>query len=357
MGDEILHAQPHLSKPGSESTVHEKAIGRRDEFKFRGQVIPPIAHRTRDYRMIRLRINHWKNQLTDRHPKLLVLEYHRVLPEVHFNPFETVVSVRAFKTQLDRLERSYPIVPLGEAIRGIESKIKGDKVALTFDDGYEDNYNVAFPILEERGLKATFFVTTGLIGSERPQWDWEIVTNLRETNRDKVRIGKVTISKTSDESSTAFASRVIEHLKSSDLSSLQQVLEDLRENSPKGLDIESTRCMDWEEVRTLRKAGMEIGAHGVTHRSLARIDPAESFNEIVKSKEVVESKTGNSCEHFAFPFGSRLDYNQQLIDWIRKAGFKSCLLHVHGYNRESDSNFSLRRIMMCENTDARYLLG
>jgi peptidoglycan/xylan/chitin deacetylase (PgdA/CDA1 family) len=276
---------------------------------------------------------------------------------MHFNPFKSIVSVRAFKTQLERVERSYPIVPLGEAIRGIEPKIKRDKVALTFDDGYEDNYNVVFPILEEKGLKATFFVSTDFIGSGRPQWDWEILTNLRETNRDKVRVGKVTIAKTSDESSTAFAFRVIEHLKSSNLSSLQQVLEDLREKPPKGLSVESTRCMDWEEVRTLRKAGMEIGAHGVTHRSMARIDPAESFNEIVKSKEVVESKTGNPCEHFAFPFGKRLDYNQQLIDWVRNAGFKSCLLNVHGYNRESDSNFSLRRITMFENTDPRYLLG
>jgi peptidoglycan/xylan/chitin deacetylase (PgdA/CDA1 family) len=115
--------------------------------------------------------------------------------------------------------------------------------------------------------------------------------------------------------------------------------------------------MSWEEIKGLAGAGMEIGSHAVTHRSLARIPLAEAAREINMSKVEIEEKTGSACSHFAFPFGSRLDYNAALVDEVKKAGYTTCILNIHGYNRADPGIFTFKRIIMEEHTDTRFLLG
>jgi len=303
---------------------------------------------------LRGRIYHWKNRLTDLRPKLIILLYHRVQPEISFNPFNTIVSTNAFERQLDELAKRYNFVSLRDAVREQSTSVK-TQIALTFDDGFEDNYQIVFPILKKRRLSATFFVTTDLIDTGLPQWDWEVVCRLSSREINKVEAENVSLRRASDETSLLFAFHVIDYLKAADAKVLQQVLDDLREQS-REVTLGS-KCMSWKQVRTLWNEGMEIGSHGTTHRSLARIDPAEAFEEIRRSKRVLDSQIKASCEHFAFPFGSRHDYSQTLIDAVRQSGFKTCLLNVHGYNHASQENFAFKRVIMTETTDLRYLLG
>jgi peptidoglycan/xylan/chitin deacetylase (PgdA/CDA1 family) len=227
-------------------------------------------------------------------------------------------------------------------------------MALTFDDGFEDNYEVAFPILEKKRLSATFNVPTDFINTGLPQWDWEVVCRLSGREINKVDVGGVSLCRTSSETSVSFALRVIDYLKAADVDVLQRVLDDLRERSREV--VLGSKCMSWKQVRTLWKAGMEIGSHGATHRSLAQINPAEAFDEIRRSKEVLDSQTDDSCEHFAFPFGSRHDYNQTLIDAVRQAGFRTCLLNVWGYNHVSQVGFGFKRISVTETSNLRYFV-
>lgn len=256
------------------------------------------------YRKSRKIVNHFYNAIIDRKPKLLVLLYHRVLPEIEIkvNPLNTIVRLETFVRQIKLLEKKYKIISLAEAIKqSIEGSIKTDvQAALTFDDGYWDNHEFVLPFLKNKKLPATFFLATEYIGQNKPLWDWEPIAK-RYNIKD--------------------------------------------------------RCMTWNEVIDLSRNGMEIGAHSLSHRSLSKINFEEAIYEIKKSKKMIEDNIDKQCIHFAFPFGSKEDYSHQLIEVVRGAGFQSCLLNIHGYNHFKKDTFYLKRIIMEEYSDLRYLLG
>jgi peptidoglycan/xylan/chitin deacetylase (PgdA/CDA1 family) len=306
---------------------------------------------------IRRRIRHWKNSIIDRKPKLLILVYHRIMPTVSFNPLHTIVSVRTFEAQLEAVAERYSILPLRDVIQQ-KAKPTRDQVVITFDDGYRDNYQFAFPILKKRGIPATFFVVTGAVNTGMPLWDWELVTRLC-TSKDinEVELRDVVLRRKTKESCQSFAKRAIEHLKSASLDELQQVQARLRGHSAYVDPSELTSCLTWEELRTMSKSRMEIGAHGVTHRSLPGLAHAEALHEILRSKQTIEENTFEHCRHFAFPFGSRLDYNEALLRTVKEAGFQTCMLNVSGYNNNNGQGFCFKRTKMSEFTDVRHLLG
>jgi peptidoglycan/xylan/chitin deacetylase (PgdA/CDA1 family) len=245
-------------------------------------------------------VKHWKNGLTDFRPKLLVLLYHRILPQVKDGPYRIAVRLETFKRQVSSLRERFPLITLSEALR--QAKEEGPKaklqIAITFDDGYLDVYDFAFPFLKEMRLGAAVFLSTDYIGKEIGQF---------------LRSGP-----------------------SADLNS---------------------RIMDWEKIRQLADCGFEIGSHGLTHAALTRLPLEEAKDEMRKSKEIIEAALQRPCWHFAFPFGSRRDFNPLLIDYARQIGFQSCMLNVHGYNHLEKDAFCFRRFIMEEGTDINYLLG
>ena len=314
-------------------------------------------------RMVWHRINHWKNSVIDRSPKLLVLVYHRILPQVSFNPLNTIVSVKTFIQQLDILANKYPIIPLKDAIAQCRSggETASAQVVLTFDDGYRDSYEVAFPILQKKGLPAAFFVVSNYIDSDRPVWDWEIVALLNaHREMTEVEVEGAVLRQKKNERRISFAERVLERIKSADMETTRRVVEILKQQSrdyPRLHSLEDGGCMTWEQVRTMWQNGMEIGSHSLSHRSLARIPLEEAITEITKSKQVIEGNAKVSCGHFAFPFGSKTDYNPVLVEHVKRAGFETCLLNIHGYNHLREDTFCFKRIIMTESTSLAYLLG
>jgi len=317
----------------------------------------------RGYQDIKRRVAHCAHSLTDFMPKLLVLVYHRILPEVTFNPLNTIVSVRTFIQQLDLLANKYPIVSLKDAIAQCRSggETADVQIVLTFDDGYWDSYEVAFPILRKKGLPAAFFVVTNYIDSDRPVWDWEIVTLLNAYREIiEVEVEGAVLRQRKNERRISFAERILERIKSADVETAKKVVEILRQQSrdyPRLHSLEDGVCMKWEQVRTMCQNGMEIGSHSLSHRSLARIPLEEAITEITKSKQIIEDNTKANCDHFAFPFGSETDYSEVLVERVERAGFETCLLNIHGYNHLREDTFCLRRIIMTESTNLAYLLG
>jgi peptidoglycan/xylan/chitin deacetylase (PgdA/CDA1 family) len=219
------------------------------------------------------------------------------------------ISIRPerFMRQIDGLASKYPIISLSEAetqCRNAQAKSEIQAV-LTFDDGYWDNYEVAFPVLMKRGLPAAFFLPSDYIDG-------------KAEFSDKRMMDKKT---------------------------------------GKPCEIVRDRFITWDQARKMASAGAEIGSHGLTHRSLTGMPIDEAKAEIVKSKAVIEDRIHRRCDHFAFPFGSRSDYSKNLIGFVREAGYKICLLNIHGYNHVEKAAFCLKRIIMEESTSVKHLLG
>ena len=230
--------------------------------------------------------NHLKNLFLDSSPKWVVLVYHRIGSEDVFDPSDMRLSLKTFMRQITALARTYPIVSLSEALRHIrEGKdLSPIQLVLTFDDGYQDNYDIVFPFLYRQGIPATFFLSTNWIDSKN-----DFIT--------------------------------------------------------------------WKEAKEMKEKGMEIGSHGLSHHSLTQLSYPEAVSEIRESKIRLEQNLGGPCHHFAFPFGSKKDFNDSLIEEVKKANYQTCLLNIHGYNSLKDSHFCLKRIIMDEYTPVHYLLG
>lgn len=259
------------------------------------------------YNAVRRPLRHWASTVFDHAPKLLILAYHRVLPDVGHDPMRMVIRLKTFIEQIDRLALRYPVVSLADAANQcLQARPRARlQVALTFDDGYWDNYEMVFPVLNKKGLSAVFFIATDHIDGCAEFSDGRVLDKKTGAVHDYIK----------------------------------------------------DRFISWDEARAMSRAGMEIGSHGVSHRSLAVMPAEEARDEIRKSKEKIELNLRKRCEHFAFPFGSKRDYNQSLIDYVREAGYGTCMLNVHGYNHFSSDIFCFRRIIMEEATSISHILG
>lgn len=258
------------------------------------------------YRTIRA-AGHWKNLLTDRQAKILILAYHRILPAAADDPLHIVVRSATFTRHVEALSRRFPVISLADALEQCRTGRPKSKlqIVLTFDDGYRDNYEIVLPVLKNMGLPAVFFLTTDYVSGNAEFSDPRVMD--KKTGR------------------------------------LHNYVDD--------------RFINWDEAKRISDAGMEIGSHGVTHRSLTKMPAAQAREEIVKSKEIIERNLNKACRHFAFPFGSRSDYNHQLVGCVKAAGFETCLFNLHGYNHTQHDSFCFKRIIMEEATSTLHILG
>lgn len=283
-------------------------------------------------------IGHWKNSIIDRKPKLLILAYHRVRPEISFDPLYAAVTVKTFIGQIEAVAKRYPIISLTDAVELCRDGggRAGTRVVFTFDDGYHDIFEYAFPELKKRGLPAAIFLPTDYIDNPMPLWDAEVIAIVAR-NRGR-----------------SFMLKLLDRMKGMSKEEIASVIGSMKDTRAPG---EDDRCVSWEDVRTMSGSGIEAGSHGASHRSLARIPIEEAMDEIKRSKESIERNTRKLCRHFAFPFGSQKDYNEKLVEYVKKTGFASSLTNVRGYNHRPCDPFSFKRIIMEEGSDIKALLG
>jgi len=211
---------------------------------------------------------------------LRILTYHRVNDR---HPADRLtVHPTAFRAQMEAiLALRRPVLSLAEALpflRGREPQPSG-ALAITFDDGYEDNFRVALPILEGLGLKATVFVVTGLLGTP-------------ET------IG--------------------------------------RYHGCCGDD----RMLGWAQVREMRERGHEIGGHGRYHRELAPLSPAEVDAEVEGCALDIAAHTGHRPRLFCYPRGSE---SPAVREVVAARGFEAACTVRPGSNPPGTPLLTLRR--------------
>lgn len=237
--------------------------------------------------------------------RLTVLTYHRVLPdeEARRYPFPSLAMPEsAFARQADWLAARAEVAPLGESLqaRGAASR---PRVAITFDDGYRDNAELAAPILGSRGLRATFFVASGFVGGGGWMWyDRAILLAAAAPSaalRDAARAHGVPVP-----APGAGAEGWVESLKRVPRAARAAFLDAL----PGGAGIAAARDgflpMRPEQVGALAVAGHEIGSHSVSHDILTLADDGELERELRDSKRSLADWTGAAVHGFCYPNGT-----------------------------------------------------
>ena len=214
--------------------------------------------------------------------RVVVLLYHRVNDDLRDS---VTVGVEQFDRQMAILERQYPVVSIEDIIEGkIPRNTSRPVIAVTFDDGYLDNYQNAVPVLLRHKIPAAFFVSTGKIGSEAG----------------------------------------FEH----DLNKLGRTLPN----------------MGWDHVAHMKELGFTIGSHTVTHVNCAKDEAEKVRKEIIQSKRDLEERLGLDKVIFSYPFGKREDINPEMLNHVQEVGYVGCLSAYGGVNKKGIHRFNVLRM-------------
>jgi peptidoglycan/xylan/chitin deacetylase (PgdA/CDA1 family) len=266
-------------------------------------------------------------------PPVLVLLYHRVtmLPS---DPEMLAVTPDNFRAQIRVLKENFPIVRFEEDW----GNVRKPAIAITFDDGYADNALEALPILEEVGAPATFFVSTGTIGTSREFWWHELERIILERQHlpatfslDDVRFGKTWPTGT-DRHRQEFYHELVHLMTDIDIMRRDDWLGQLRTWAKShGNATVSHRSMSINELKLLAASRwVTIGAHTVSHARLSALSPDVQRDEITASKRQLEAWLGKEIATFSYPFGRRSDYTKDSIAICREAGFSRVAANFSG---------------------------
>jgi peptidoglycan/xylan/chitin deacetylase (PgdA/CDA1 family) len=280
----------------------------------------------------------------------LILMYHRVT-ELDNDPHLLAVEPGNFAAHLDLIRKHAFPIPLRDLVAEVrDGKVPRRAVVVTFDDGYADNLHQAKPLLEARDMPATVFVAAGQVGTDHEFW-WDELDRVllqpgRLPHRLQLQFGARMIECDLGDSSEYSAADLLRdrswHIESEERPTKRHrlfmdlfdwlivlpddgkrtVLAELQEWAGVGAAGRPThRTLTWEETARLHQPGLvDIGAHSMTHPALALLTPAEQRDQVVRSREQLESRLDTPVTDFAFPHGS---YDHDTLTVLREAGFAS----------------------------------
>lgn len=288
--------------------------------------------------------------------EVAVLRYRRVGGSREA-PLPGAVTEEDFEAHLCFLRRRCRVVPLGEIVAAL---VKGwplplRAVALTFDGGYEDNCSVAFPLLKQHDLPATFFVAAGWVETHEVLW-WDRVhayvgqvvgdgRKPRDFEHLPRPVARVLAAAAGDiVGARQLEDRLVGAIGGLDIS--PENTEDLVKSVGRSLGADEAvgpqyDPMNWEQLAILRDGGMAIGSHAVSDARLTTVNVDRAFEELAFSKKTLEGKLGIGVDLVAYPEGC---HNPDVADLAEEAGYRAAFTTDCGPIRPGDGRFALRRI-------------
>lgn len=213
----------------------------------------------------------------------VIVAFHRIQERVDPDDGLTI-SARMFERHCRFFRRHFRVVSLRDIVEKLERGQRLNReLAVTFDDGYRDNFEIAAPVLEKLSMPATFFIVTQWMGTDVVPW-WDKERGARHP------------------------------------------------------------WMTWDQVRTLRRKGFDVGAHTRTHADLGRISGSEAQREIAGARDDLQREIGVPGELFAYPYGGANHLTEANRDLVQAAGFRCCCSGLGGINPTGGSPFHLQRV-------------
>ena len=271
-----------------------------------------------------LRLRHYPRRLP-------VLAYHRILdddtdPAALSDPGLFSIRLSDFRRQLQWLTRYFDCITFQDLRRHPGHR---PPLIITFDDGYEDNYRLAWPALCDAGAAAVFFVTTDFIDHRTALWFDRASHALRaggaKLPEDFLR--RLPAAQPGE----SLLQRCLLWLKSLDQQQRESMLLLLEQHGHAGsgpADIPMT----WDQLREMAASGMEIGSHSCSHAVLANETAAQIRAELSQSKQRIEHEIGQPCLSLAYPVGGDTAISDEVVEEARQCGYAYACSYVSGMN-------------------------
>jgi len=286
---------------------------------------------------------------------LYCFNYHRV-GNRETSPYDPNVfscDAENFERQIKLIQENFEIVGLNDLqdILLDSPHLKKPYAIITFDDGYLDNYDVAYPILKSFDVKAVFFVPINYISQRLVPWWDEIAWMVRNTTLTTFKVDDDKELKLAENDVIGNIKRVLLAFKEIDYRSIEASLTYMRKASNCYMrpDDEPQLFMSWEQVREMSDNGMDIGSHTFSHRILAHIGD-EQNTEILSSKAYLEDKLAKPVLAISYPVGTEGTFDDQTIRLTEQGGYAFGFSFIPGVDSAVQENrFSLSRFAISYN--------
>lgn len=231
-----------------------------------------------------------------------------------------------------------------------KEKIKSPFYVITFDDGYEDNYTYAYPILKELGIPFTIFVSVDLMNDHQPIWNYPLIIERIVRKNDILQLanGMQLECRTVEEKNRAFV-----ELKSWLFGLPYETLRDEFARVLKDYltdNVFPMNTMTWEQLQEMANDPLcTIGSHTMSHSRLVMKDNDSLMHELQDSKRILSEKLEVEIKHLSYPYGWITDVSDEAIEVAKRVGYKSGLRSFGGPVRRKDKDlFNVKRIMVSE---------
>jgi peptidoglycan/xylan/chitin deacetylase (PgdA/CDA1 family) len=283
-----------------------------------------------------------------RSASIQILAYHRINDE--HDPFFPGIPTEVFARQMEYLASHFSVWPLSDLIEGVQKRdVPGNAVAITFDDGYRDNYLNAFPILQQLSLPATVFLATEAIGSKKRLWHDRVFSGFRNSQVSYLEdfpssLHRLSLGSLDEKLAAQKAALLFIWSKTEEDREfwIGQLLDKLRVPDQKD---EAGLMLSWSEIVAMHREGISFGSHTVTHPILSKLSEERMKREIVDSKTEIETRLGERVTTFAYPIGRREDFDERSKTLLRTAGYHCAVTSELGSNEADQDVLELRRIM------------
>lgn len=293
--------------------------------------------------------------------RAIVLMYHRVVSKKNLDKIFShpgiVVETETFEKHLRFLCRYFRVVSLDEfKERMITGQPFQDRICLiTFDDGWQDNFNEAFPVLERYGLPAVIFLPVGFIGTRKRFWQESLTHSLLrvlEQSNGKIdsvhgaifaRLGLDMDALMSDQEGKTRIQEKVGQAKVLSENEIKDLLNEMSEtmdgqHSPKE---HPDTFLTWEQVKRMAMGQIRFGSHTINHKILTKVPLDQAQKEVKDSKRAIQNELGDEILAFSYPNGN---YNVEIKEMVISNGYQLGFSTEAGLVSSEDDRFTIKRV-------------
>lgn len=295
-----------------------------------------------------------------------ILMYHDILPEGYPKDspiFGMTVSTPEFEWQINYLARHctpLTLAQLGDWHQG-KCELPRNSVLVTFDDGHRNIFTHALPILKSRSVPAVCFVLGSHFGRLELAWYEEAYYRIAHSPADCVQLSSGELLKLGTTAERRVAcGRAFALFRSQRRADQITELQGIKLQLPAATEVpffeERFSLLSVAELHQLRAAGVDIGAHSLSHAILSTLTPEESLAEIADSKLNIESALQHPVSAFAYPFGEPdADFTARECEFTRSAGYSLAFASMGGRAPQASHPFAIPRIAIGQDSRGEFV--
>ena len=269
----------------------------------------------------------------------VILVYHSVVDCILGFNMWTHMPLNRFAAHMRVLKRQANVIPLTQMISAIqEGRLPKYSVAVTFDDGFANNFTRAFPVLQHYNIPATIFLSTAFIGTTKFFWPERLAFRLMRTNLKKINVLDQEFSLNSDEDRCNAYTHLRDYLKKlhpKEIDTEQKKIENMlniRESFKNDPIYQEWLPLNWDQINKMEDSGLiEFGGHTADHHILSRLNLSEAEEQIKVCRKALDLKLKSPTELWAYPNGEKNDFSDDHMILLHKYGFRYNFTTIPSY--------------------------